>query len=388
MTTLPPGGNAVLPSQKLTLDISSELGESNHVRTFAVLTTTNRGSSSHGESVGTYKPVTGLQALTFKQVRKNGLGSFEIDLDLLPSDLEKVVFLAFVDNSSTSFADFGSIQISTGGITGIIDCCRMKETALILAEIYARNNQWKIRINGQGYVMGISALSESLGLELNHLKKISPPPPPPPSSPPSVSSTSTGRVSLTKSNKSISLTKAGGSYGKVLVNLNWNQKTERGGLFGRRSTGIDLDLGAFVETIDGQLFVIQALGNMFGSYDHAPFTRLLEDDRTGAAKSGEWLNINGDKWTKVKRVLVYAFIYEGVPNWQETDGIVKVIVPGQPEIEVRMNEYGDTRGACAVASLENINGDVRVTREVTFHTSQKEMDQQYGWGFSWTVGSK
>lgn len=383
MANLPPGGNSVLPSQKFTLDVSTELGESKRIKTYAVITCSNRGSSIHGELVGTYQPVMNSKALSFKQLKPNGLGAFDLDLTLLPADIEKVVIFAFIDDSLSSFTDFGTIKVSTGDITGVIDCDQMNETALILAEIYTRNNQWKMRINGQGFIMGISALSKNLDLELNCLKELCPPP-----SLPSVGSTSPDRVSLTKSNKSISLTKASGSYGKILVNLNWNQKSERGGFFGRRATGIDLDLGAFVETIDGQSFVIQALGNMFGSYDHAPFTRLLEDDRTGAAKSGEWLNINGDKWAKVKRVLVYAFIYEGVPNWQETDGIVKVIVPGQPEIEVRMNEYGDTRGACAVASLENINGDVKVTREVTFHISQKEMDQQYKWGFNWTVGSK
>lgn len=389
MTDLLAGGNAELASQKLTLKISTEQGESNAVTIFAVLISNDQSSGTHGDLAGTYKAVANCQAIIFNQAGSSNWGSFDIDLDRLPSDLEKVVVLAFVTSDNSTFSKFGSISISTETISGHINCKEKKETALILAEIYTRNNQWKIRINGQGYIQGIGALADSLALDPNKFKQLSPPLPPlPPPPPPIVNSAQNTKVSLTKSNKSISLTKRDGSYGKILVNLNWNQKSGRSGLFGRKSTGIDLDLGAFIETLDGQLFVIQALGNVFGTYDHAPFTRLLADDRTGAATTGEWININGDKWSKIRRVLVYAFIYEGVPNWQETDGIVKVIVPGQPEIEVKMNEYGDTKGACAVASLENINGDVKVTREVTFHTSQKEMDQSYGWGFSWSVGSK
>lgn len=147
-------------------------------------------------------------------------------------------------------------------------------------------------------------------------------------------------------------------------------------------------MGAFVETRDGGIFVVQALGNAFGDFGRAPFTKLLGDDRTGSVTDGEWLEINGDKWSEIERVLVYAFIYEGAPNWQETDGVVRVLVPGQPEIEVRMNEYGDARGMCAVASLENEAEQVRVRREVTFHQGHEAMDRDYGWGFRWTTARK
>jgi tellurite resistance protein TerA len=194
-------------------------------------------------------------------------------------------------------------------------------------------------------------------------------------------------VSLTKQNSTVNLKKDDGRFGKIRVNLNWNQKPKKTGFFAR-NTSLDLDVGAFVETRDGQMFVIQALGRAFGDFGRAPFTKLLGDDRTGAVTDGEWIEINGDRWADIRRVLIYAFIYEGAPNWQETDGVVRVLVPGQPEIEVRMNEYGDPRGTCAVALLENLSGEVRVSREMTFHKSQKEMDEQYGWGFRWTSGRK
>jgi tellurite resistance protein TerA len=197
-------------------------------------------------------------------------------------------------------------------------------------------------------------------------------------------------VSLTKTERTVSLKKNDGRYGRIQVNLNWNQKKKSGGIFGLGKTGIDLDLGAFIEFKDGYRNVVQALGKSFGSFSQEPFVLLKGDDRTGAVTDGEWLEINGDKWPEFKRVLIYAFIYEGVANWAETDGVIRLMVPGQPEVEVRMNEVaGNSRdGMCAVALLENMGGEIKVTREVRFFRGHKFMDDAYGFGFRWTAGSK
>jgi len=180
-----------------------------------------------------------------------------------------------------------------------------------------------------------------------------------------------------------------GRFGRIQVNLNWNQKQSRG-MFGFGKTDIDLDLGAFIEARDGSRTAVQALGNSFGSYQQFPFVFLKGDDRSGAVTDGEWLEINGDQWHQLQRVLIYAFIYEGVANWQETDSGVRVMVPGQPEVEVRMNEVANnTRdGMCAVALLENVSGEIKVSREVRFFPGHRDMDQAYGWGMRWTTGSK
>lgn len=202
------------------------------------------------------------------------------------------------------------------------------------------------------------------------------------------SSISLSKISLTKDNAAISLEKKGASFDKIRINLNWNQGKSKGFFGFGKSKAIDLDLGAFVETIDGQTYAIQALGNSFGHLQRAPFTKLLGDDRTGEASDGEWLEINGAEWSKIKRVLVYTFIYEGAPNWRETDGVVRVMIPGHPEIEVKMNEEGGSKKCCAIAAIENDGGNLNISREVTFHDSQKPMDEAYGWGFRWTSGRK
>jgi tellurite resistance protein TerA len=116
----------------------------------------------------------------------------------------------------------------------------------------------------------------------------------------------------------------------------------------------------------------------------------MSDDRTGTSTDGEWLEINGAHWPLFKRVLIYAFIYEGIANWQETDGVVRLIVPGEPEVEVRMNEFGTRKSdvMCAVALLENVDNRIVVRREVRFFEGHEPLDKGYGWGMRWRAGRK
>ena len=170
------------------------------------------------------------------------------------------------------------------------------------------------------------------------------------------------------------------------MNLNWN-KGSSGGFF-KRSQSVDLDVGCLYELQDGEKGVVQALGESFGSLNREPYIQLMGDDRTGSVSGGEWLHINGKQWSEIRRILVFAFIYEGSPSWKETDGVVTIYIPGQPDIEVRLNEEGGREPMCAIAMLENVNGAVKVSRRVDFHRGHKLMDQAYGWGMRWTAGSK
>jgi tellurite resistance protein TerA len=138
---------------------------------------------------------------------------------------------------------------------------------------------------------------------------------------------------------------------------------------------------------DGQKGAIQALGRNFGALDRAPFVKLAGDDRSGDSADGEWMHVSGAQWPRIKRILVYAFIYEGVPNWAATDGVVSITVQGQPPIEVRLDE-GSGLGTCAIALLENVAGNIRVNREVKYFPEAEKMDKAYRWGMRWSAGSK
>lgn len=178
------------------------------------------------------------------------------------------------------------------------------------------------------------------------------------------------------------------ALGEILINLNWHQPQSARGLFGKNQA-IDLDLGCLYELEDGRKGCVQALGNAFGSLSQPPYIALDGDDRTGASEGGENLRINGNEVSRIKRVLVYTFIYEGAANWQEADGVVTVKCPGSSEIVVRMDEYGYREPMCAIAMLENYMGQTfSVEKLVRFFPGHRAMDEAYGWGLQWTPGRK
>lgn len=383
MQVLAMGANAALPTNRFKLGLTLPVGLSIDVSAMTLYA----GGKVRGDGdMCFYNQATIWNGAVAMDVPYKGLQRFSFDLDQLPDGVEKIVVTATIDAQGGTFAQAGDISIEGPGLGMTIAGEGRQEAALILCEIYKRQGAWKIRNVGQGFNGGLAALATHFGVEVAAEPKPAAPPAPPPS--PASSPISLSKISLTKQDKTVSLKKTDGRFGKIRVNLNWNQRRRSSGMFGLKSAAIDLDLGAFVEDKHGNITAVQALGNSFGDYDYFPYVTLLGDDRTGAVSDGEWLEINGDMWPEFHRVLIYAFIYEGAPNWSETDGVVRVMVPGQPEIEVRMNEFGSALGTCAVAYLENKGGEIKVSREVSFHQGQRYMDDAYGWGLSWARGRK
>ncbi len=220
---------------------------------------------------------------------------------------------------------------------------------------------------------------------------------------PNSGSPSTGRVSLskvtlTKSEPTVSLRKQGATLsGQMRVNLNWNTRPAGapagGGFFKRMaqapSSAIDLDLGCLYELTDGTKGVVQALGNAFASRNRGtPIISLDGDDRTGSSTDGENLRIDLSRLAEIRRILVFAFIYEGTVNWAGANGVVTLHPDGAP-IEVRLDESNPQSRTCAIAMLENTGGDLSVRREVRYiNGSQSALDRAYGWGLNWSPGKK
>lgn len=206
---------------------------------------------------------------------------------------------------------------------------------------------------------------------------------------------SLSKVTLTKAAPVVSLTKQGSTSGVLRVNLNWNARPagRSGGIFGQRSGGsIDLDLGCLYEFTDGSKGVVQALGNAFDARPYGVRERVIwldGDDRSGANSAGENLFINLAYAAQIRRVLVFAFIYEGVPNWAAADGVVTLYPTNGPQVEVRLDEARDGAQICGIAMLESTNGDLSVRREVRYvDGGQSRLDRAYGWGMDWTPGRK
>ncbi len=310
--------------------------------------------------------------------------TFKINLNSLPTSINKLVFTVSIDGNST-MGDVNSFSFVIKQNANSLLELRLsgsdfkQEKAIIAVEIY-RKDIWRINAIARGFNGGLGDLLRSYGGEeasspkSNSTEQQNPQGQPPQEQPPQ-------KVNLQKGQK-VSLVKGDNGLGEILINLNWKQPT---GLLARP---IDLDLGCLFEFMDGRKGCVQALGNTFGSLNDVPYIALDGDDRSGASTNGENLRINGKMVPMIKRVLVYTFIYEGTANWKGADGVVTVKCPGSPEIIVHMDEYGSDKIMCAIAMLENVNNTLTVEKLVRFFDGHPYLDQAYNWGLDWVAGSK
>lgn len=181
-------------------------------------------------------------------------------------------------------------------------------------------------------------------------------------------------------------------FGAIHVNLEWSEPKPVGFLEKVKSAigfgkGIDLDLGCLYELTDGTRGVIQAFGEVFGNYNEAPYLHLKGDDRTGVT-TGEDIYLNGDKWDNIRRVVFYAYIYEGVACWSNTDAILTVFMKDQDPLDVRLQEYEDGLPVCALVKFENVRGQIQVTNLNEYFPGHAEMERAFGFGLNWEEGSK
>ncbi|MCZ7415387.1 hypothetical protein [Streptomyces sp. WMMC897] len=216
-------------------------------------------------------------------------------------------------------------------------------------------------------------------------------------------SSSSAKVTLTKNAPRISLDKPQAG-GELSVNLNWNARSGGPGQGAKRGflgklqaalqpdQGVDLDLGCLWEFADGSKGVVQALGNAFTARDSSGHTVLSldGDDRSGAAVAGENLRLDLARVDAVRRILVFALIYQGTPNWAQAQGVVTLTSPThQGPVEVVLDEADEQARICAIALIENTGQGLSVQREVRYvRGAQRALDQAYGWGLDWTPGRK
>jgi tellurite resistance protein TerA len=317
---------------------------------------------------------------------------FRVSLERLPASIERLVFTAAVSGDG-SMSALGCSSLTLGEPPALVFHFSgedfVDEKAVIVGELYRREGSWRFGAVGQGFAGGLSALLKHFGgTEVAEQPK----------------PVSLSKITLEKRGDKVSLDKrAGQGYGRIRINLNWHQGApgkEPGGVLGklfgqagRAASAVDLDLGCLYEMANGKRGAIQALGESWGAYERPPYIQLDKDDRTGSVEGGENLYINGDHFDELRRVLVYAFIYTGVPNWAATDAVVAIEVPGQPTVEVRLDN-GKNEPMCAIALLENQGGRLQVTKLVEYFASSgtmsahQAMDQRFGFGLTWKRGTK
>jgi len=293
---------------------------------------------------------------------------------MLPPSIERLVLTAAVDGTGTmGNISAGHVRI----LDGELETSRLSfngdhfasEKAVMLGEFYRKDGAWRFWATAQGFNGGLEALVKHFGGE------VSAPPAPAPAAPP----VNLNKVTL-KKNQSVSLEKKSDNFGEISVNLNWNQTGAM--------SAMDLDIGCLFELAGGRPGAVQALGKNFGDYHYAPWIELMGDDRSGNISEGETLRINGHHWPSIRRIMIFASIYDGAPNWAATDAQITIRAPGQDDIVVELDEYSRYHRVCAVASIDNVGGAVRITKHVTFHGDEEMLDHAYGFGLRWSAGSK
>ena len=414
------GANAPLPTDNISIRILSQ----NAIDCAAYRLTSDGKVRGDGDMIFYGQTRSDDGSVSFRGHDSDGF--FDINLSTQPASIEKIA-LAF--SSAQTLAQVGDVDIQVLQGSQVLMTCQLSATgrnekAIILAECYRRQGSWKFRFIAQGFEGGLKPLSEHFGVEIaddvpaqappsnnqsintqkpiNTQKAGSAPqtitPSPIPAGNTSAPAINLSKITLTKNQSSINLTKRD-DFGKISVNLNWNQRPDmdkqapKKGLLGdlfkqHKAGGIDLDVGAMIHLKNGEKTLIQALGNRFGSLTSAPYVLLRADDRTGQVSGGEWLDINGQQWSQIEEVFIFAFIYEGAPNWAQTDGVVTIHVPEQPPIETRLTEGTGNLPMCAIARLVNQQGSINVERIDQYFKGHQEMDKAFNWGFSWKRGSK
>ncbi|MFI2608747.1 Tellurium resistance [Kitasatospora sp. NPDC018619] len=221
------------------------------------------------------------------------------------------------------------------------------------------------------------------------------------------------KVILTKSAPQHAITGPAATTGYLYVNLHWTMSAGGGPRPGvlesvRRffsprflrpqepdaaqlsgPTNVDLDLACMYELSDGTTGVVQPLGGLFGDLQNAPYIKLSGDDQYGAP-SGETMYVNLEKKDRFKRLLIFVYIYDGTPAFEQSHAVVTIVPQTGPRIEIKLEERARAARSCAVVLIEN-EGDNQLTvrREVRYVNGfQADIDRLYGFGMQWQRGYK
>lgn len=98
----------------------------------------------------------------------------KVDLSRVPADVDKIVFTVTIHDAETRRQSFGQVGGAfirvvnevTGAEVVRYDLAEdaSTETAMIFAELYRNNGEWKFRAIGQGYAGGLKAVANGYGL--------------------------------------------------------------------------------------------------------------------------------------------------------------------------------------------------------------------------------
>jgi len=196
MRELQPGQNQPIGSGRIVVGISGEPHEdfAAKTQTGAVLLGVDGQARDLSDLISAEQPCSPDGSVTFAAYPP----AFCIELDAIPTTVARIVIVLVVKPDQPPGVTFGVFTVIRVWLTDdagqpmllfpLPPACR-GETAMIMAELYRYQGQWKFRAVGQGFAAGLPALAAHFGLRVPEARSVANPESRPPAGPTSFSGT-------------------------------------------------------------------------------------------------------------------------------------------------------------------------------------------------------
>lgn len=261
MTAMTPGSNIPLSVPRVTVDVTAPV----RLDVSGLLLTADGKVRSDADFVFYNQPAG--PGVTHRAAAAGTPDAITVDTAAVPADIDKVVVTASLDAPGATFA--GTEPTATvrsaddGSVLAVFTPPQLgTETALVVVEVYRRNDAWKVRAVGQGYADGLAGIATDFGVSVEEPAPAqpaqpappapvqamppAPPVPPVPAMPPAPPAPASGRISLDKGrvnlqkSQSVSLVKGGQPLQhSVVMGLGWEPA------FHRRAIDLDASVIAY-----------------------------------------------------------------------------------------------------------------------------------------------
>ena len=102
--------------------------------------------------------------------------AIKVDLSQVPADIDKVAFVVTIHEAEARKQNFGQVGNSFIRVVNEVSGAEVvrydlaedasTETAMVFAELYRSDGEWKFRAVGQGYAGGLNPLAEGYGVSV------------------------------------------------------------------------------------------------------------------------------------------------------------------------------------------------------------------------------
>jgi len=196
MRELQPGQNQPIGSGRIVVGVSGEPREDFEAKTQVGAVLLGADGQAHDLSalVSAEQPRSPDGSVVFTGYPRE----FRVELDAVPATVARIAMVLAVKPGQSAGVTFGVFAVIRAWLTDNADkpmllfslppACR-GETAMIMAELYRYQGQWKFRAVGQGFAAGLPALAAHFGLPAPEFRSVAQPGSRPPADPASFSGT-------------------------------------------------------------------------------------------------------------------------------------------------------------------------------------------------------